>query len=44
VGVVTAASYGGTALAFGVSPFIISHYGWQVRGWAPLECGHNARC
>lgn len=29
VGLVTAASYGGTALAFGVSPIIISHYGWQ---------------
>jgi ACS family sodium-dependent inorganic phosphate cotransporter len=31
VGVVTAASYAGTALAFGVSPLIISQLGWQVR-------------
>ncbi|KAJ9521589.1 hypothetical protein QJQ45_008921 [Haematococcus lacustris] len=29
VGVVTAASYAGTALAFGVSPVIISQLGWQ---------------
>lgn len=29
MGVVTAASYAGTALAFGVSPMIISTYGWQ---------------
>eukprot|EP00200_Dunaliella_tertiolecta_P010630 CAMPEP_0202374722 /NCGR_PEP_ID=MMETSP1127-20130417/5492_1 /ASSEMBLY_ACC=CAM_ASM_000462 /TAXON_ID=3047 /ORGANISM="Dunaliella tertiolecta, Strain CCMP1320" /LENGTH=767 /DNA_ID=CAMNT_0048971947 /DNA_START=858 /DNA_END=3162 /DNA_ORIENTATION=+ len=28
VGVVTAASYAGTALAFGVSPYIISEFGW----------------
>lgn len=28
VGVVTAASYMGTALAFGVSPWLISTYGW----------------
>ncbi|MEW5319083.1 MAG: hypothetical protein WDW38_010254 [Sanguina aurantia] len=28
VGVVTAASYMGTALAFGVSPWVISTYGW----------------
>ena len=30
VGIVTAASYAGTALAFGISPFIISTYGWPV--------------
>ncbi|KAF5840808.1 major facilitator superfamily domain-containing protein [Dunaliella salina] len=30
VGVVTAASYAGTALAFGVSPYIISEFGWPV--------------
>lgn len=30
VGVVTAASYAGTALAFGVSPFLISQMGWQA--------------
>jgi ACS family sodium-dependent inorganic phosphate cotransporter len=30
VGVVTAASYVGTALAFGVSPTLISSYGWQA--------------
>lgn len=31
VGIVTAASYAGTALAFGVSPWIISNFGWEVR-------------
>jgi len=31
VGIVTAASYGGTALAFGVSPYIIKEFGWPVR-------------
>lgn len=30
VGIVTAASYAGTALAFGVSPLIISQLGWEV--------------
>lgn len=30
VGIVTAASYAGTALAFGVSPLIISRLGWEV--------------
>jgi ACS family sodium-dependent inorganic phosphate cotransporter len=30
VGVVTAASYAGTALAFGISPALISSYGWQA--------------
>lgn len=30
VGVVTAASYGGTALAFGLSPSLISGMGWQA--------------
>lgn len=29
VGIVTAASYAGTALAFGVSPLIISRWGWE---------------
>ncbi|KAF8063765.1 PHT4 [Scenedesmus sp. PABB004] len=29
VGVVTAASYAGTALAFGISPLLISRLGWQ---------------
>lgn len=29
VGIVTAASYAGTALAFGVSPYIISSVGWE---------------
>jgi ACS family sodium-dependent inorganic phosphate cotransporter len=29
VGIVTAASYAGTALAFGVSPLLISRFGWQ---------------
>ncbi|GIL86331.1 hypothetical protein Vretimale_13699 [Volvox reticuliferus] len=29
VGIVTAASYAGTALAFGISPLIISKFGWQ---------------
>ncbi|KXZ55720.1 hypothetical protein GPECTOR_2g1270 [Gonium pectorale] len=29
VGIVTAASYAGTALAFGVSPLIISKFGWE---------------
>ena len=31
VGIVTAASYCGTALAFGISPMIISNLGWHVR-------------
>jgi ACS family sodium-dependent inorganic phosphate cotransporter len=30
VGVVTAASYAGTALAFGISPHLISTYGWPT--------------
>lgn len=30
VGIVTAASYAGTALAFGVSPFIITEFGWPA--------------
>jgi hypothetical protein len=30
VGIVTAASYGGTALAFGICPYIITHFGWPV--------------
>ncbi|KAG2453915.1 hypothetical protein HYH02_002118 [Chlamydomonas schloesseri] len=30
VGIVTAASYAGTALAFGVSPWIISNFGWEM--------------
>ncbi|GLI68313.1 hypothetical protein VaNZ11_012674 [Volvox africanus] len=29
VGIVTAASYAGTALAFGISPLIISNFGWE---------------
>ncbi|GLC40516.1 hypothetical protein PLESTB_000705400 [Pleodorina starrii] len=29
VGIVTAASYAGTALAFGISPLIISKFGWE---------------
>jgi len=29
VGIVTAASYAGTALAFGLSPFLITRMGWQ---------------
>lgn len=29
VGIVTAASYAGTALAFGISPLLISKFGWQ---------------
>ncbi|GFR48794.1 hypothetical protein Agub_g10743, partial [Astrephomene gubernaculifera] len=29
VGIVTAASYAGTALAFGVSPYLISRFGWE---------------
>lgn len=29
VGIVTAASYAGTALAFGLSPFLITRLGWQ---------------
>ena len=33
VGIVTAASYVGTALAFGVSPYIITTFGWPVRYW-----------
>ncbi|KAG1667951.1 hypothetical protein FOA52_008323 [Chlamydomonas sp. UWO 241] len=32
VGLVTAASYGGTALAFGVSPWLIANWGWPVAG------------
>jgi ACS family sodium-dependent inorganic phosphate cotransporter len=30
VGIVTAASYGGTALAFGLAPTIIDELGWPV--------------
>ena len=30
VGIVTAASYAGTALAFGISPYVISTLGWPV--------------
>eukprot|EP00775_Hariotina_reticulata_P002109 gene2109-2428_t len=29
VGIITAASYAGTALAFGISPLLISRFGWQ---------------
>jgi ACS family sodium-dependent inorganic phosphate cotransporter len=29
VGIITAASYAGTALAFGISPYLISRFGWQ---------------
>jgi ACS family sodium-dependent inorganic phosphate cotransporter len=29
VGIITAASYAGTALAFGLSPLLISRFGWQ---------------
>jgi MFS family permease len=29
VGIITAASYAGTALAFGLSPLMISRFGWQ---------------
>lgn len=36
VGIVTAASYAGTALAFGAAPTIISSLGWEVRGWRDL--------
>jgi sugar phosphate permease len=36
VGVVTAASYLGTALAFGLSPTIIDSFGWPVRRTHPL--------
>lgn len=32
VGIVTAASYAGTALAFGLAPTIIEELGWPVRG------------
>lgn len=32
VGIVTAASYAGTALAFGLSPLLIDRLGWEVRG------------
>lgn len=39
VGVVTAASYVGTALAFGVSPYIISTLGWPVGGTCFLHQG-----
>lgn len=34
VGVVTAASYAGTALAFGLAPLIIEDLGWPVRAAA----------
>lgn len=30
VGIVTAASYAGTALAFGISPLLIANFGWQT--------------
>lgn len=36
VGVVTAASYAGTAVAFGLAPTIIEELGWPVRGWSTL--------
>lgn len=36
VGVVTAASYVGTALAFGLAPLIIEELGWPVRGAAAV--------
>lgn len=53
VGIVTAASYAGTALAFGLSPAIIDNWGWPVsccrqgegqacRGGAPAG-GHVGR-
>lgn len=39
VGVVTAASYAGTAVAFGLAPTIIEDLGWQVCGAVPgLVC------
>ena len=38
VGIVTAASYAGTALAFGISPYIITNYGWQVHAKLSVFC------
>lgn len=39
VGIVTAASYAGTALAFGISPLLISAHGWQ---WVYYAFGASA--